>query len=113
MERKRNGMNMKYLKVNASVAGETIEEKMRRIVNNREPVDIKTSSQLLFTERKDGVLPDTDIRADKWEAAVEATDKLSRLRIASRNKDTGIEKERGKNEDGGKSGGTESVEGTN
>lgn len=41
------------LKINASREGETIEEKVNRIVNNKEP--IKDGAPLVYTERKDGV----------------------------------------------------------
>lgn len=60
------------LKVNKSFLGETIEEKMRRILNNKEP--IADGAPTLYTERKDGVNPETDIRTDKFEVAVEAMD---------------------------------------
>ena len=40
--------------------GETIETKVNRIVNNGEP--IKDGAPIIYTERKDGVLPEYDIR---------------------------------------------------
>lgn len=50
---------------NDSRAGETIEEKMRRIVHNNEP--IKDSAPIIFTERKLGIIGDYNIRNDRWD----------------------------------------------
>ena len=60
---------------NTSKQGETIEAKMRRILNNKEP--IKDVAPTLYTDRKDGVLPQYDIRADRMELAAEALDKVA------------------------------------
>ena len=64
------------LRINNSVEGETIEMKMRRITDNKEP--IKDGSPLVYTERKDGVLPAYDIRTDRFEIAIDAMDKVSK-----------------------------------
>lgn len=63
------------LKVNKGYEGETIEEKIQRIVNNKEP--IKDGAPLVYTDRKDGVQPQYDIRTDRFEIAVEAMDKVT------------------------------------
>lgn len=63
------------MKVNQAYEGETIEEKMDRIVNNNEP--ISDGAPLIYTERKDGVMPEYDIRADKWDIAIDAMDKVA------------------------------------
>lgn len=62
--------------------GETIETKVNRIVNNGEP--IKDGAPIIYTERKDGVLPEYDIRTDRWDIAIEAMDKVNMDRIAKR-----------------------------
>lgn len=67
--------NKTTLVVNKSKEGEFIEAKVRRILNNKEP--IKDGAPRVFTERKDGVKPEYDIRADKWEAAVDVTTQIS------------------------------------
>lgn len=36
----------------------------------------------IFTERKDGVLPDYNIRTDRWEYAAEAMDAVHKANIA-------------------------------
>lgn len=71
------------LKVNETYKGETLEQKISRIVNNKEP--ITDGAPLLYTDRKDGVQPQTNITTDKWEIAVEATEKAKTLREMERN----------------------------
>ena len=56
------------LKVNQAYEGERIEQKIQRIVNNKEP--ITDGAPLIYTERKDGVQGDYDIRTDKWDCAL-------------------------------------------
>lgn len=77
--------------------GETIEQKMQRVVNSKEP--ITDGAPLIYTERKDGVNPDLDPRTDKWEHAVEAMSKVAKTQITKRNKigdkaKEGMEKEK-------------------
>lgn len=67
---------------NTSFEGETIEQKVRRIVNNKEP--ITDGAPLIFTNRKDGVQPEYDIRTDRFEIALGATDKIQKEKIAKR-----------------------------
>lgn len=55
--------------------GQTMEQKVRRILNNKEP--ITDSSPPIYTDRKDGILPDMNIRTDKWEYAVEGMNMVS------------------------------------
>lgn len=70
------------LSVNTSYKGERIEEKIERIVNNKEP--ISDGAPIIYTERKDGVLPEYDIRTDRFEVAVEAMDKVTGSHQAKR-----------------------------
>lgn len=62
--------NKTTINVNKSVEGESIELKIRRITLNREP--ITDGAELVYTERKNGVDPATDVRTDKWAIAVDA-----------------------------------------
>ncbi|AXH78044.1 MAG: hypothetical protein [Microviridae sp.] len=62
--------------------GESIEEKVRRITENNEP--ISDSAPIVYTNREDGVIPDHDIRTDRWDVAVEAMDKVAKGKIAQR-----------------------------
>ena len=56
--------------------GETIETKVARIVQNKEP--ITDGAPIIFTEKKDGVLPAYNIRTDRFDIALEAMDKIGR-----------------------------------
>lgn len=70
------------LHVNQSYVGETIEAKIRRMLNNKEP--IKDGAPPIYSEREEGVLPETDIRTDKWDVALEARDQATRMKVANR-----------------------------
>lgn len=67
---------------NESVEGETIEQKIDRIVNNNEP--ITDSAPIIYTERSEGVLPGYNIRTDRFEVAIDAMDKIASTKIAKR-----------------------------
>lgn len=60
--------------------GESIENKVRRIVDNKEP--ISDGAPIVYTEKKDGVLPQYDIRTDRWDMAIMAMDAVNRAKIA-------------------------------
>lgn len=79
---RRNRITSTTIEINQSMEGETIEQKIQRIVNNKEP--ITDGAPVQYTERKDGVRPEYDIRTDRWDLAVEAMDKVSKQKIAKR-----------------------------
>jgi hypothetical protein len=79
---KRNKPEKTTLTINTSYEGERLEEKINRIVNNKEP--ITDGAPLIYTDRKDGVRPDTNIRTDRFEIAVDAMDKVHKSSIAKR-----------------------------
>ena len=54
--------------------GEFIEEKVARVVENKEPIE--DGAPIIYTERKDGVIPAYNIRTDKWDIALTAMDLL-------------------------------------
>lgn len=54
---------------------ESIEEKVRRIVEEDEPIE--DGAPIIYTELKDGVRPEFNIRTDKWQIAIDAMDKVS------------------------------------
>lgn len=68
--------------VTAVKEGESIEQKMRRVTTSKEPID--NVAPLLFTDRKDGVLPEYDHRTDRFELAMEAMDRGYSTRVAVR-----------------------------
>ena len=91
-----------------SYVAETIEQKVRRIVNNKEP--IKDGSPLIYQERKDGVQPSYNIKTDRWDVAVEAMDKVTRAHQAKREERAKVVNMK-KNEDNSKETGGQSIDG--
>lgn len=97
------------IKVNTSYKGETIEDKIRRITTQNQP--ITDGAPLIYTERKQGVRPEYDIRTDRWEVAIEAMDKVSKTTRAKRDELPKPEEQK-KLENGKNNGEPESTQGT-
>lgn len=70
----KNKRTFKGMKFDLS-QGESIEEKVRRIVEEKEP--IKDGAPIIYTELKDGVKAEFNIRTDKWIVAIDAMEKVS------------------------------------
>lgn len=68
--------------INNSVEGETIEQKVERFMNNKEP--ITDGAPIIYQPRNEGVRPEFDIRTDRFEIALDATDNISRSKLAKR-----------------------------
>ena len=66
-------------RINADT-GEHIEDKVRRITENNEP--IQDGAPKIYTDRKEGVIPAYDIRTDRFNVALEAMDKVNASKIA-------------------------------
>lgn len=98
---------------NESYEGERIEEKIERILMNNEP--IQDGAPLIYTERKDGVKAEFNIRTDRFEIALEAMDAVSRTMRGQRD-NVGLtqEKEGENNNNNNKesNGGAESIQTT-
>ena len=60
--------------------GETIEQKVYRMTQNKEP--IKDAAPLVYTEKKKGVLPQDNIRTDKWDLVLDKMEAANRQKIA-------------------------------
>lgn len=67
---------------NDLTTGETIETKMERILNNQEP--ITDGAPVQYTDRKDGVRPEYDVRTDRFEIAVDAMNNDAKAKLAKR-----------------------------
>jgi len=89
--------------INTAIEGETIEQKIDRIVNNNEP--IKDGAPLIYTERKEGIRPSTNIRTDRWEIAIDGTTAIEKSYMARR-EEKGLVRDK-------KDSGAESIHGTN
>ena len=68
--------------MNNCVIGETIEQKISRIVNNKEP--IKDGAPVIYMERKDGVKPEFNVRTDRFEVGLDAMDTVTKTKITKR-----------------------------
>ena len=85
--------------------GETIEEKVNKILTQNEA--ITDGAQLNYTERKDGVKPEYDIRTDRFEHAIDAMERVTKTHLAKR--EERLKAIKGGSESGGsESGGSES-----
>ena len=60
--------------------GESIENKVRRITENNEP--ITDGAPIIYTSREDGVLPAYNIRTDRWDVAQAAMDAVNQANLA-------------------------------
>ena len=66
------------LNVREAIEGETIEMLMERRLNNGEEITDDISKEIIYQAREEGVNPNYDIRSDKMEIAIMATDKVTR-----------------------------------
>jgi hypothetical protein len=60
-----------------------LDLKLRRLMENKEPIDEEMAS-MIYTERKDGVLPAYNIRTDRFDVAIMAMDAANKMRDAQR-----------------------------
>lgn len=49
-----------------SYQAKSIEREVEEIITQKKPIE--ATAQMIYTEKKDGVIEDFDIRTDKWEA---------------------------------------------
>lgn len=71
--------------------GEAIEEKVKRITENNEP--ITDGAPIIYTNRDDGVLPAYNIRTDRWDVAQAAMDAVNQANLAKSKNYGKIEKQ--------------------
>lgn len=79
---KTNKLPTTSLAINTSYKGETIEEKIQRIVENKEP--ITDGAPIVYTDRSEGVKPEYNIKTDRWDIALDAMDAVTRTHRAKR-----------------------------
>lgn len=53
----------------------SIEEEISQATTSNQPIE--NVAPLIYTERSEGVLPEYDIRTDRWELAQKAMDKVA------------------------------------
>lgn len=61
--------------------GTSIEENIRAAIAGNEPIEAR--DEMIYTPKADGVKPEYDIRTDRQELALDATDKFSKSMRAS------------------------------
>lgn len=71
--------------------GESIENKVRRITENNEP--ITDGAPIIYTNREDGVLPAYNIRTDRWDVAQAAMEAVNQANLAKSKNYGKIDKE--------------------
>lgn len=57
--------------------GETIEEKIERLMTTEGAVAADMDAAPIYTEKKNGVMPEYNVRSDKWDIALEAMDEVN------------------------------------
>ena len=62
---------------------ETIEQKVERLTTTNEPIN-DSDITMIYTDRKDGVLPEYNVRTDKWEVAITGMDSVHKAYIEKR-----------------------------
>lgn len=65
-----------------ALEGETIEQKIERIVNNGEPIE--DIAPTIYQPRKEGIKPEYDIRTDRFEIAIDAMGAVEKSMITRR-----------------------------
>lgn len=74
--------NDNKLKVNQAMEGQTMEQKIERMLANGETPEGGT--EMIYTERKEGIVPAYDIRTDRFDVALDAMTKSSASERAKR-----------------------------
>lgn len=80
--KERTTRTQSMIKCNEVYEAESIEEKLRRLAVSGEPV--KETVGMIYTRRRDGVLPQYDIRTDRFEVIQNGMDTMTRSAIANR-----------------------------
>lgn len=92
--RKTTVTRTRLLKINNSYEAKSLEQQLRAVMAGEK---IETSGKaLIYTERKEGVRPETNIKSDRFELAQEAIDYVNKTNIAKRDAFAKAEGEAGK-----------------
>ena len=67
---------------NQSYEAEQLKKEIARYMSNGDELD--QSAPIIYTERKDGVINQYNIRRDKWDEAAEGMDKVAELNLLQR-----------------------------
>ena len=76
--------------------GEELITKIRRILDENEP--LTDGAPLIYTPKEKGVIPEYNIRTDKWQLAMGAMDRVSEYKLSEYMKKSELKTEEGNNE---------------
>ena len=79
--------------------GQSIEDRCKKLVETGEP--IKDTTPLIYTPKERGVMPQYDVRTDKWDIAQNAMDRVNKERIAKGQQPPGGKEDRKDTAQGG------------
>lgn len=68
------------INVNMAYPAEPLEKILLRAMTTNEPIGL--DAPITYTEAEDGVLPQFDIRTDRWDIAMDVKDKFDKADIA-------------------------------
>lgn len=75
--------------------GEELIKKIRRVLDENEP--LTDGAPLIYTPKEKGVIPEYNIRTDKWQIAMGAMDRVNEYRLSEYMKKTDITQEQESN----------------
>ena len=79
---KNNSYNSSNIVTGTCYEAETLEVQVSKILTGNEPMPSLTAP--IFTERKDGVQAEHNIRTDRFDVALKGTDYISKSNLAKR-----------------------------
>ena len=72
----------RIIRNNCTVEALSIEEEMLKAKEGKEP--LKATAKVTYNDRRDGVLPQHDIRTDRFDVALQQTTKVHKSEAAKR-----------------------------
>lgn len=82
------------IKCNESYEGESIERRVEKIMANKEP--ITDGAPMIYTEREAGVIPEYNVRTDRFDVALDMTDQITKNKLNERQTRRDQKQEQGK-----------------
>lgn len=68
------------MEVNNSYEAESMMEQLRRIMENNDPIE--DVAPIIYTDKKNGVMKEYDIRTDRFDVALDAIGKMREAELA-------------------------------
>lgn len=75
-----NARRGNLIEVNATYEAEGLETKLRKILESKEPIE--EVSPTIYTDKKNGVMKEYDIRTDRFDIAMDAMGKIRDAELA-------------------------------